>query len=187
MHLDPKYGPAVRVVREHFDGPIRPYMSLDYGRGRKDEVISFLDPPGKHSLGDHYEFVERLQRELPEQFIAFIGNRYWAVDDHNLGTEFVVALANSQIEAVKLAESQGINQGVRTERVIEVLTRYDNQYGIRILVAAPDLVEFKLKELPSDISAFLDEMGRDLVVPTEPRNEVIADIRKTKLVGLWWD
>jgi hypothetical protein len=187
MEYDREYGPAISKVREYYDGPIRPYMSIEYGRKSKNEAISLVDIHLHSSVKNPYQLVAILQEELPNQYIAFQGNRSWLGEEQHSGAEIVIAIANSQLEALRLAESRGVNQDVSTERVVEVLTNYDRQYGIRIVQAGKDSVEFKLLKLPADIDKFLEGMAKSLVVPTHPRKDIIAQINKTKLVGLWWD
>lgn len=185
MKTAKKYDPAIEVIRSHYEGEIRPYLTIDFGRTRKQGAISFIV---EYSLGmSPRGMVAILKEELPEGFIAFVGNDRWLGNEKHQGEEVVVARTKSKFDALRLAESRGVNQDVSTEAVIEKLKEYDERYGIEIIRATVEAVEFRLDHLPSDLNAYLDDQSRTMVVDTSPRKKIIAQLQEHQIDGFWWD
>lgn len=185
MKIDKQYDPAIGVIRNHYEEEIRPYMTVDFGRTKKQGAISIIvEPPYGTSPR---KLVEILKEELPEGFIAFVGNDRWLGEEKHYGVEVVVAKTDSKYDALRLAGSCGMNQDVSTEAVIEKLKEYDKRYGIEIISATVEAVEFRLNRLPSDLNAYLDDQAETMIVNTYPREEIITQLREHQIDGFWWD
>ena len=185
MNIPEEYNPALDVIRNHFQGEIRPFFSVEFGRRIKRDAISlFLDYSERINPRT---LMQDLNDGLPDGFIAFLGNDRWLGDEKHDGVEIVVAHANSKFDALRLAESRGVNQDVSIEEVIEKLKEYDAKYGVEILKATVDTVEFRLNRLPENIVEYLDDQSESMKVSTFPREKIIAELKRDHLDGFWWD
>ncbi len=178
--------PAVLLLKQYFDTPVRPFMTVDFGRERKSEAVSIIVDYAYELTPDR--LVNSLQQELPQGYIAFRGTDRWLGEEKHHGIEVVLARAESQFEAIHLAESSGINQDISSEQVIHKLREYDTRYGIQILSATTDAVTWRFKRLPEDLDAYQDDLEISLRPDiTVPRSEVIQQILTHKVSGVWWD
>ncbi|MGB2955577.1 MAG: DUF4253 domain-containing protein [Anaerolineales bacterium] len=185
MDIGREYDSAIEIIREYYDGPIRPYMTVEFGRRKKQGAISLIISYSREM--NPRKLVDILQDKLPDQYIAFLGNDKWLGEEKNNYPEIVIAIASSQFEAIRLAESRGVNQDVSTEEVIDKLKEYDRKYRIRILRATIEAVSFRLKTLSEDMNAHLDDQAETLKLNTYPREEIISEISKKLIDGFWWD
>ena len=71
--------------------------------------------------------------------------------------------------------------------MIDKLKDYDRKYGKRILRATIEAVSFRLKTLPEDMNAYLDDQAETLKLNTYPREEIITEISEKMIDGFWWD
>jgi hypothetical protein len=105
--IESEYEPAFAVIRRHFKGPIRPFMTIEFGRKKKTGVISII--VGYSEKMNPSKMLEILHNELPDGFIAFLGNDRWLGEEKHNSPEIVIARSSSQFDALRLAESRGVN------------------------------------------------------------------------------
>lgn len=178
--------PAVLLLKQYIDSTVRPFMTVDFGRERKSGAVSVIVDYAYKLTPDR--LVNILQQELPQGYIAFRGTDRWLGEEKHLGIEVVLAQAESQFEAIRLAESSGINQDISAEQVIHKLREYDSRYGIQILSATTDAVTWRFDRLPEDLDAYQDDLEISLrPTITGPRSEEIQHIQTRKISGVWWD
>jgi hypothetical protein len=180
-----RYKQAIDVIRVHYDGEIRPFFTVEFGRKKKQGAISIVIEYSK-GINPH-RLIESLREELRDENIVFLGNDRWLGEEKYLGVEIVVAQSNSQFDALRLAESRGVNQDISTEDVIRKLKEYDERYGVEILKATIETVEFRLSKLPEDINEYLDDQSKTMKVDTTLREEIISQLREHQIDGFWWD
>lgn len=185
MRISAGYEAAVRVIRKHFEGPIRPFMTVDFGREKKDGALSLIVDSTKDM--NPRKMLEVLREEIPGSYIVFLGTERWLGEEQHRVPELVVVRAGSQFEALTLAETSGLNQDITTGQVIEKLKEYDSKYGVDIFWATTDAVEFRLETLPADLDAYLDDQASSMKVNTHPRDAVKSQLRDHRMDGFWWD
>lgn len=185
MKIPDDYAAAVEVIRKHFDGAIRPFMTNDFGREKKEGAISLIVDSSQEM--NVRKMLRLLREELPPGHIVFMGTDRWLGEETHIVPELVIARANSQFEALTLAGSCGLNQDITTDQVIRKLKEYDAKYGIDVYWARTDAVEFKLETLPDDLDAYLDDQAEAMKVSTQPREKVKAQLRDNMVDGFWWD
>lgn len=185
MDVLDEFSDAIEIIRKFYKGPIRPYMTVDFGRRKKHSAISLVPPipPPMNSM----RLLETLHDELPEGYIAFYGNNRWLGEEKFNGSELVVARSFSQLFSINLAETSGLNQDLSTQEIINTLEELDRDYRLWIQTATNDSIVFRLDRYPQDIHIFLEDLGTRLKAPFEPRGAVIREIEKTGLIGIWWD
>jgi hypothetical protein len=96
----------------------------------------------------------------------------------------VVAPTTDQFDILRCEQTNGANHGLQTEDVIEKLKMVDETYGIDIVGASWDGVEFVLKQVPKGKKAL--ELGRWLLEICPDLYEAPRSYPKGK-VALWWD
>jgi hypothetical protein len=167
-------------------GPVREYSTYDFGRARDPDARSVI-VADERSL----DILSEIRGQIEGDLVAFIGTTSWLGDEPHQGVEIVVAKGGSQFDILRVARSDAINYGMETEALIEKLTEYDRQYGIDILHAETNTIEFALSRLPHDLTAFcqdLYEFCPDIVDQgTGTVEDLEAEIRDNEVVYLWWD
>ena len=166
--------------------PVRPYSTVDFGRERNDAGRSVVVPEKKAAA-----ILAELRKELGPGLVAFIGCTRSLAKNPPKGSEIVVAPGESQFDILRVAQSDAINYGMETEDVVRKLQEYDAAYGIDIVHAEVDVVEFALKTLPPDLAAFCEDLYEfcpDIVEQGAGSVEELAEsIEATGTVYLWWD
>lgn len=165
---------------------IRPFATRDFGRDRNSEarsvVVSERDAP---------RIVEQLRAQIGPGLLAFIGCTRSLEEGAEEGNEVVVGVGDSQFDILRIAQSDAVNYDMETDDLVRRLEQYDRDYGIDIFHAETDTIEFKLKKMPNDISAFckdLYEFCPDIVdqgVGTV--EELEKAVAKSGHIFLWWD
>lgn len=96
----------------------------------------------------------------------------------------VVAPTIDQFDILRYERTNGANHGLQTEDVIEKLKKVDETYGVDIVGAGMDGVEFVLKRVPKGEKAL--ELGKWLLEICPDLYEAPSSYPKGK-VALWWD
>lgn len=165
---------------------VRPFATQDFGREQNPEARSALV-----SEADARRVVDELRRELGPRLLAFIGCTRSLADPPDEGSEIVVAAGDDQFDMLRIAQSDAINFGMETEDLVRKLQEYDAKYGIDIFHAETDTIEFALRSMPDDLSAFCQDLYKfcpDIVdqgVGTVEKLE--QEVAQKKSVFLWWD
>ena len=64
MDIGREYDSAIEIIREYYDGPIRPYMTVEFGRRKKQGAISLIISYSREM--NPRKLVDILQDKLPE-------------------------------------------------------------------------------------------------------------------------
>jgi hypothetical protein len=166
--------------------PLRAYSTFDFGRDRDERARSVI--ADKDSAED---LLLRFRAELPAGFVAFLGTTSWLGDEAHDGIELVVAPGASQFDILRIARSDAVNYDMDTEALIAKLVEYDRAYGIDILHAETDTIEFALVQMPDPLDAFcadLYEFCPDIVEQgCQSIDALEEEIAAAGRVFLWWD
>lgn len=177
---------AAQFLAEKSGKAIRPFATRDFGRIRNEEARSVVV-----SENDAPRIVEQLRPLLGPGLLAFIGCTNSLAEHAEEGSEVVVAVGSTQFDILRVAQSDAVNYDMETEDLVRKLAQYDRDYGIDIFHAETDIIEFKLKKMPPDISAFckdLYEFCPDIVDQgigtVEELEKAVAEYGH---IYLWWD
>jgi hypothetical protein len=167
--------------------PLRAYSTFDFGRSRDNTARSVIVPKDTAE-----EYLFKIREDLPSGVIAFIGTTNWLGDErHKGGAELVVAEGATQFDILRVARSDAVNFNMGTEDLIQKLQSYDEAFGINILQAETDTIQFDLVGNPEDFSAFCQDLYRfcpDIVDQGVGTVEAMEEgIMVTGRVFLWWD
>ena len=178
---------AATLLSQLAGAPVRNYSTRDFGRDKNPDARSVVV-----STNRSRQALEEFRRRLDPKFIAFIGTTRWLGDEqHSDAEEIVVAEADSQFDALTIAQSDAANYDMFADDLIKKLRAYDELCGIDIFHAETDTIEFRLRTPPPDLAAFcadLYEFCPDIVDQGVGSVEALAaEIRNTHRVFLWWD
>jgi hypothetical protein len=178
---------GVREVLEEVTGQkARAFSTHDFGRDHDERCFSTVVP-----LDDAKELLKRLRARLPTGMVGFMGTSRWLGDERHNGVELAVGPGETQFDILRLARADACNYGMDTEDIVKKLQKYDAEIGIDIFHAETDTVELDLKKLPGDLKAFaadLYEFCPDIVDQgCGTVEELERQIKKSKMVYLWWD
>lgn len=109
----------------------------------------------------------------------------------------VLARKLDPIRFVQLVGTSGLNYSVSNDLLVEKLRRWDTAYGIDLVRANNDTVEFRCKKLPEDLSPFLTEiflvcpdtiqLSPNMIVSAAAMKEYAQGLRMGRSIVLWWD
>ena len=164
--------------------PVREFSTYGFGRERNLNARSVIVPQA-----DSRNLLKAVRHELDRKAAAFIGTTRWlGCEKHPGAVELAAGEANSQLDALRIAQSDAVNYGLETEDLIRKLTDYDRDYGIDIFHAETDTIGFSLDELPRHMPAFckdLYEFCPDIVDQGVGTVEALEkEIRRTREVFL---
>ena len=164
-------------------GELRRYATFDFGRAR-DESVSMVLVPERDSLSLQY----KLARVLPPGWRCYVGSTRWLGEEKHDGKAELVAIKSaSPFDCLRVARTDAINHGMETADVIRVLEDYHRRFGIRIVAAETDSVEFQLLRQPEDIEAFAAEL-LEFCMDLEDVSLIMPMLTApSRLVSLWWD
>jgi len=164
----------------------RDYATVDFGREQRPHNISVVIAKEKA-----YQVLPQVRSILPTGLVAFIGTTRWYGDERHHGVELVVGPGESQFDIIRLAESDAINYNLTTEAIITRLQQYNQSFGITILQAETDTIEFELINYPPNLMALAHKLYQfcpDIVNQGVGSVEALAEsIEVTGRVTLWWD
>lgn len=175
---------GARILAQESGLPVRSYMTFDFGAERDTSARSVLIPEKGWE-----ELLLRVRSKIGPGLVAFIGT----INDKTpkkLQVELVVAKASDQFEILRLARTDGVNYGLKTQAIIAELRAWDKEFGIDIRHAQTDQIHLVFKTLPKDRLEFARRAVKfcpDLrqIIPTVPA--IAAAIYRTKDMVLWWD
>lgn len=113
--------------------------------------------------------------------IAYWGGTWW---EGSIPDVVVIAPITDQFEILKIEQTSGVNYGVLNDDVVSRMQTLDAKYGIDIMGASPDSVDFKLKRIPK--SEHAKELGKWLLEFCPDLYEAPRSFPNGK-VSLWWD
>ncbi len=124
-------------------------------------------------------------RELlkDEPVIAYRANLAWMAFDVSNASLLVVAHTINQYDILRIEHTNAGNYGFDTEGVIAKLKELDTKYGIDIVGAGFDVVEFLLKHIPKGKEA--SKLGKWLLDFCPDIDE--APTKFKGKIALWWD
>ena len=95
-------------------------------------------------------------------------------------------------EAVRRAGVEAVNYDLSNAAIIRQLEDWNRRLGLEVLEVAGDRVVVRFTRLPSDLEAFIDEELMEFCPDTLFQNydgpeELLADLKATRTLTLWWD
>ena len=113
--------------------------------------------------------------------IAYWGGTWW---EGSIPDVVVIAPITDQFEILKIEQTSGVNYGVLNDDVISRMQTLNEKYGIDIIGASPDSLDFELKQIPKGEHA--KELGKWLLEFCPDLYDSPRTFPKGK-VSLWWD
>ncbi|MEK3724767.1 DUF4253 domain-containing protein [Paenibacillus sp. FSL H8-0034] len=164
-----------------------PYATLDFGRDQYPHSISVIAPDKAVAL----QWVDDIQRRLAPGLLCYAGTSQWLGDDPKTGTEVVIGLGETQLDIVRLAQTDACNYDLDNAALIAKLQELDSRYGISIKTASTDTVGFVITALPEDMSRLCSDLYAfcpDLIDQGVGSMEALeAFLFDNDYVELWWD
>ncbi len=182
-----KAGPGlIKYLSRAAGAPTRAYFTFDFGRAKDTQGASVVVPAeGAEAI------LAKVRRQLPHGWVAFLGTDRWLGEERHDGLEVVLGPGKDQFDILRLARADAANYDMGTEALVKKLQSFDQAFGIDIIKASTDTIEFKLKRPPSDTSKLakdIEQFCPDVVSQGVGTTEKLAEaIRETGRVFLWWD
>jgi hypothetical protein len=177
---------ASGVLAEVTGKSVRNFSTQDFGRTMYTKARSVLVSEQIAEV-----VLRDVRARLPAGTIAFVGVTHSLARTRPNGVELVVAEGNSQFDILRVAASDGINYGLKTEDLIHELQTWDREIGIDIWQAETDTVQLRLKSIPKNLSQFAIRVYKfcpDIVEQGVGSISALEkEIAKEKSVFLWWD
>lgn len=167
--------------------PLREFSTFDFGRDKDMAARSVVVPKGTAE-----GVLRKVRSATAPGVIAFIGTTHWLGDErHEDGAEIVVAEGKTQFDILGIARSDAVNYGLGTEDLVRKLQTYDGAFGIDIIHAETDTIEFDLTGNPEDFSDFAEDLYKFCPDIVDQGVGSVADLEEqivvTGRVFLWWD
>lgn len=133
--------------------------------------------------------ARKLQTAAPSGWIAF-------VSAHNFGIggqldEVSILKAASFADVLRVMGTNGWNYDIGPDKIIARLQLWDQRYGIVLRGAGFDWLEAAFQREPPDMAAFAKEVYEfcpDVVEQgTGTVEALVAEMKRTQTVYLWWD
>ena len=180
---------ATEILNNKYNVPIRNFFTFEWGRFRNSNGVSVVV---SHDLA--YENIADIRELLSENLKVFIGTTRWLteLEQHaDNKVELVIAPCKSQFDILRITQTADYNGNQSTEEIIEVLKKFDNDFGIEIYHAGFDELTFILENMPNNLQAFIqeiDELCPDALSQVYGSSELmIQEIKVKHEVYLWWD
>lgn len=177
---------AAQLLTQTYNNSVRMYSTFDFGRQQNPDCLSTIV-----TCETDNTILLNLRKKLNPKLVAFIGTTQWLGKEKHDGVEVVVGLGSSQFDILRIAQSDAINYGMKTENLIEKLQEYDRNFGINIFHAETDTVEFEILSMSANLTSFAEDIYKfcpDIVNQgCGSISDLIEIIRMTGQVSLWWD
>jgi hypothetical protein len=167
--------------------PVQDFSSYDFGRKQNFQCVSVIVPAMQTE-----ELLAAVRAELPEGCVAFIGINWgfcWmtARTEKRDGFELVIGPGTSQFDIIKLARPDEIYGS--NDFNIQKMQQYDADFGIDIVHASEDTIEFRMLGQPSDLDAFVRDLNEycPFEGDTSQSHDLSHFLRKPGVIFLWWD
>ena len=178
------------AVAEEFRRYVSDIRQLDVpdpetGRNKKADGLS-----GSADSGQAPERVRRLNAVLvPRGYRAFLQVMNFGVDKKS--DLIAVVRTRDQFSPLRLCGTAGVSQGIDTGEIIEKLQAWHDRFGIQMIGAGPEWVQFDFVRQPADMMDFAREVAAFCPAVVEPENgtvEALAEEMAWKnTVYLWWE
>jgi hypothetical protein len=167
--------------------PLRAFSTFDFGC-RQDTRARSVVVPRAAAEG----VLLQVRSELSPGVIAFIGTTRWLGDERHEGAaEILVAEGATQFDILRVARSDAVNYDMGTEDLVRKLQTYDEEFGIDIIHAETDTIEFDLVGDPENFSAFAADLYEFCPDIVDQGVGSVADLEEQIMVAgrvfLWWD
>jgi hypothetical protein len=167
--------------------PLRAFSTFDFGRSQDRAARSVVVPKA-----DAEAVLLKVRSEFSAGVIAFIGTTNWlGTERHQDGAEIVVAEGTTQFDILRVARSDAVNYGMGTEDLVRKPQVYDKAFGIDILHAETDTIEFDLVGNPRSFPEFAADLYTFCPDIVDQGVGTVADLEEqivvTGRVFLWWD
>ncbi len=132
--------------------------------------------------------LEALRGKLvPLKYLVFVAEMNTGIKSDKIG----ILKGTDQYEILRVMHTDGNDYDISNEDVIERLKEWEKSSPFDIIGADNDWVEIKFKTLPKDLKAFVEEVNDFCPDALEQGpgsiDGLIADIRQTKRLSLYWD
>lgn len=177
---------SLNVIKQVTDSSIQPFYATD--SKSKIAGVSFV------TFEDYAEQqVIKLQSEVQKLgYLAFICERSFSQGSKS-ECRIAIIQGNGQFDILTIQQTNGVNYEVSNKDVIFKLRKWNDRYPFIIIGADHDWVDAIFSVLPTDeeMQSFAQEMYEfcpDIAEQgTESIEELVAEIKKTKKLFLWWD
>lgn len=183
--MDKNEKEQVKELLEPFaNGPVRDFSTYDFGRNRDTNCVSAII-----DLENVRDAFQEILPEIPENTVLFLGTGKWYGEEMHDGVELVIGPGKDQFDILRLARTDGVNYGLRTEDIIRRLEKYNDNFGIRIYHAETDSVSFEMQDLPDEPEEFLEDLYDLCPDLLDPDLYEVApeDLLSERIITLWWD
>ncbi|MCX2743304.1 DUF4253 domain-containing protein [Mangrovivirga sp. M17] len=116
------------------------------------------------------------------------------VSESNFGyspDEITILKTKDKFDILRFEGTSGINYDIFVEDIIEKLSAWDKQYGIKIFGAGFDFIEGEYQKIPGDVKEHAQEVYEfcpDIVDQgTGSVEELEKEMENSKYLFLWWD
>ncbi len=165
-------------------GELHRHATYSFGSARNADASAVLVPEP-----DSVRLQHALSRSLPSGWYGYIGNTRWhGIEKKHEGKAELVAIpTHSQFDCLRVAGTDATNHDMQTEDLIRVLEGYHHRFGIRIVGADSDSVDFVLLRQPEDLNAFAAEL-LEFCMDLEDVSLILPMLTSpNRMVSLWWD
>ena len=133
-----------------------------------------------------YPTIERLRSRFDGEFVVFRSEM-----NFGQGPDRVAVLRSRDWrDALRVMGTNGVNLDVSPDSILRQLDRWDARFGLRLLGAGFDWVDFELLRPPRDMHALareIDAFCPDVVDQgTETVGALAEEMRRTRTLYCWW-
>jgi hypothetical protein len=113
------------------------------------------------------------------------------VHAHDGPDKFAVMHSADQMDIIRFRATSGPTYGITNSSLVQKLQEWNKRFGIEITGADADWVELRIAGLPaSSASIFAEDLYNycpDLATNAGSQESLVAQIRDTRKVMLWWE
>ena len=174
----------LRIIKDEVNSPLHQLSGYDEdGYQVKVNGIVISSPQSK---------VEQVRvslrnKLLPWKYMVFLV-------EVNEGTRIArigIIKGTDQFEILNIMQTNGEPDDITHDDVIEKLREWDKLYPFEIIGAENEWVELEFKKLPRDVKAFAEDVygfSPDTIDNGAGTiNDLIAELKQTRRVTLWWE
>jgi len=166
-----------------------PGFSVEDGVMEKTGLVAQKGALFRVPSRDQYLILPKVRKSLQKTgYLAFLTDLGWGEDESE--SSLVVIKSDDQFDILRYEKPDGINYGITDADLLNQLKEWDSKYGIDIIGADYDYVDFALRSLPPDLRAFAEEIYEfcpDSVDQGVGDIESLEKELQKKRLFLWWD
>ncbi len=137
---------------------------------------------------------------LPEQAYIIIKNckkrfsdkgmRLFAHSEKDSETRIVAFKSNKESSILLFTGTTGKTMETSNDKIISLIDKWSDQFDFSIQGAGSDWLQLDFETLPEDQDAFAEEVFEicpDIKTEFDYNEKLIDSIKRSKILGLWWD